>query len=144
MDVECLFFGVVLDGVAPQLAADPRLPISSERKHRGSVHEGVDPDSAGANARADADGGVDIAAPDAGGKAVVTFASSTECSRVSNVRATTTGPKTSARAMSMAVVTFSIMVGAMKRPFDSSLRPPARTFAPFCSAALTWLSILPR
>ena len=36
---------------------------------------------------------------------------------MSNVRATTTGPKTSARAISIAVVTFSTMVGAMKRPF---------------------------
>ena len=145
MDVERLLFGVVLDGVAPEFSTNSRLTVAAERKLRCSVHESIDPNRAGADIAADANCGVDVPAPDAGGEAVVggvrkldRLRQGVECS------ATTTGPKTSAREMSIDVVTSSTMVGAMKKPFNSSLAPPARILAPFCSAARTWPSILPR
>ena len=136
VDVERLLLGVVLDGVAPELAAIARLAVSAERQLGGSVHEGVDPDRARADPASDANRGVDVRLQTLAERPYsVAFASSTACSRLSNVRATTTGPNTSACEISIEVVTLSTMVGAMKRPFDSSLSPPARTLAPFCSAA---------
>ena len=71
MDVERLLLGVVLDRVAPELAANARLAVATERKLRSSVHEGVDPNRARADPAADANRCVDVPAPDTGGEAVI-------------------------------------------------------------------------
>jgi hypothetical protein len=66
MDMECLFLGVVFDGVSPEFAADAGLAIAPKGKLGRAIHECVDPDGSGANAAPDPHRGIDVAAPDAG------------------------------------------------------------------------------
>src|SRR4051812_35154761 len=70
MKLDRFLFGVVLDGSLPEFAAEAGLLVAAERQLGITVHEGIDPHRAGADAARDGHAGVDIPAPDTGRKPV--------------------------------------------------------------------------
>src|SRR5947208_2721443 len=68
--VQSLFFRVVGDGVAPELATETGMLGAAEGQFGRAVHESVYPNRPGADATGNVEAGIEIAAPDRGREAV--------------------------------------------------------------------------